>query len=494
MKCYKCNKPIPSVSTICPYCSAPVDPNYREPIDFGDISNSDYDSKNDLKAYIQEPKNRKVVIIGISTIILVIIVFAALLLSVLKPHNTDPHEYFESVISNLNDIIYDNFLGSNNAFSAEYKLDIDINGENIRFNGNYERDINSRILKIDGTMSDPEETNGGVVIDSKDFSFSSYLKDNNLYFKSEQLFNDYLYFNIDDETGLLTTKNYSLDLLINGISDALVESIKNTTINSTKESINYRGVETSTHKYYITLDNKAKIEFFKSFYTTLMDDANFLNEYARISDKKVDEVVEILNNKISDAEFRYSSDSDNDWIFAIYVVNKKIIRYYVDINDDKHETYTLEVKDDKYYFDYDVDGKNVISASLLRTTETISDETKIIYSITFDSDEYVMDINLELKVNDNALVKRQDIETYTDVSTLTDENIATIKNNLSYYTSNTELIDTIRDKFKDKCTLGLECNCEESSDTCSCILDNKIITCDKNKVTETIENDNNNLE
>ncbi len=482
MKCYKCNKPIPSVSTVCPYCSAPVDPNYKEQIDFGDIDNTDYDQKNDLKAYIQEPKNRKVVLIGLGTIIFVIVIFVALILTMFKSSKDDPQKYFNDTIELVYDYLYDNYLGSNNAFSADYKLKLDINGTKNEFVGTYERDVKSRIFKLDGTMKDPNEASGGIILDSKDFQFDSYMKDNNLYFKSDQLFNKYFHVTLPDETGLLTTKTYSLDLLVGGISDALTESIKNVVINKDNTNINYRGVKTNVKKYYFVLDNKGKTEFLTTFYESLIDDANFINEYARINGKTADDITEILKNKINDAEFRYSGESNNKTTFAIYVLNKKIIRYYIEDENKEHKIYQLDIKDEKLFFDYIKDNENIISASILKTEETLNDELTTKYAITFDYDEYVMDIYLELKIKDRPLVKREEISDSYEFGLITEEDKNILKNNLSYYTSKTQIIDTLAEKFKEKCVVGIECNCETNEDTCSCMSGNEIITCDRDKV------------
>lgn len=490
MKCYKCNKQIPSVSTVCPYCSAPVDPNYKEQIDFGNIDNTDYDNRHDLKTYIQEPKNRKVVFIGIGTILFVIIIFVALILTMLKVGKDDPRKYFDDTIELVYDYLYDNYLGSNNAFSADYKLKIDINGTSNEFVGTYERDVKSKIFKLDGTMRDPNEVTGGIILDSKDFQFDSYMKDNELYFKSEQLFNNYLHVSLPDETGLLTTKTYSLDLLVGGISDALVESMKTVTINKDTTNINYRGVKTNVKKYYFVLDNKGKNKFLTTFYETLIEDANFINEYARINNKSVDDITDILKNKVNDVEFRYSGESSDKTTFSIYVLKKNIIRYYIEDASEEYQTYQLDIKDGKLFFDYAKNSENIISASLLKTDETLNEELTTTYALTFDYGEYVTDIYLELKIKDRPLVKRKEINDAYEFGLITEEDKNILKNNLSYYTSKTDIIDTLARMFKEKCVVGIECNCEPNKNTCSCLSEGSVITCDKDKVIPVAQNDN----
>ena len=81
MKCNHCGSTVPSVSVVCPFCKEVIDPNAKPVTDFGNISDTDYDKKSTLVAYIKEPKNKKVVILGISVIVVVIIIFGALILS-----------------------------------------------------------------------------------------------------------------------------------------------------------------------------------------------------------------------------------------------------------------------------------------------------------------------------------------------------------------------------------------------------------------------------
>ena len=42
MKCFNCNKFIPDVSEVCPYCNNSVDSNKENVIDFGNIDNTSY--------------------------------------------------------------------------------------------------------------------------------------------------------------------------------------------------------------------------------------------------------------------------------------------------------------------------------------------------------------------------------------------------------------------------------------------------------------------
>lgn len=458
MKCYKCNKQIPAGSTICPYCSTPVDVSYKQEIEFGDINNIDYDNKNDLKTYIHEPKDHKTVIIAFVSTILVFFIFAFLASIVLFPTPERLDVYFIKMLDNINDYTKEKYFQSSNAMSGEYRLNLTINGETHELTGRYEKDLEKRIFNLNGIIKDSNEQTGGVILDSKEFSFDASMNDNNIYFKSEQLFSSYLNFEISDDIGLLTNKECDLDILLGGIYKGLRNSLIHVDYHRENTKINYRGLETKTNRYYFVLDNKEKINFIRNFYNSLIDNNDFINEYAHLKDKNSNEVIELFNNKITEAETKYNAEDDCLMTFSIYVNNKKIIRYYIDIIDgEEHKVYQLDIKEGKYFFDYFLNDKNEISSTLVKTEETIDGIKNINYSITFDNDEYVMDIVLDFKIDAIAKVEKRVFENYRDFKTITEDEKNILKTNLLKYTNRDDLIDKLDDYFKEKCVLGLDC-------------------------------------
>lgn len=458
MKCNKCDKQIPTSSKICPYCSTPVEVNYEQHVEFGDISNINYDQKHDLKAYVQEPKKSKSNIISILTILLIFAAFGGLAFFIFFPKEERLDKYFMRTLYNINEYIEDNFLGSNYEVGGEYKLNISINGEAYEFNGRYERDINKKILKLDGIKRDSNEYLGGVILNSKEFSFDIYSEDNNLYFKSPQLFDNYLKFDLHDDIGLLTTKDYNLDILLKGVYDGLKYSLSHIDYKKETTKINYRGYETDTDRYYFILDNKGKIKFITTFYNKLIDDTNFINECAKLNNKQSDEIIELFKNKINDVETKYSEDNNDSMTFSIYVNNKKIVRYYIDIVEENHKVYQLDIKDNKYFFDYYLNDKNEISSTLIKTEENIDGVKNINYAITFDTDKYVTDIVIDFKPDEKSQVENETIDDITDFKTITEEEKNILKSNLLKYTNRTDLVDILREYYKEKCILGIECD------------------------------------
>lgn len=487
MKCNNCNKFIPDVSTVCPYCNNPVDPNSKPNIiDFGDLDNVNLnEDKFDIKVYIKEPKNKKIVGGAIALIVFVIIIFIALIMSLFTNKSGPDYKVFTDVVSELTTFLEDNYIGTKTSSSGKYRLTAKINNQDVGFTGNYAYDVKNRLISLNGVMKDPKEATGEVLIDTRDFEFNLYLKDNNLYFQSNEIYdNPYILLPIDDETGLLTTKNYDIYSLVIGSSDALIQTLKVMPYENTQESITYLGQEVKTTKKSLVLDNKNKIKFISTFLNNLIDDSNFINEVARVRDKKSEEIIKTLENYITTSEYKYSGESSDVITFSIYYQGSKIYRMEAINKEDNKETkYQLDVGETKYYLEYFKDSENVYSATLAVTKKELENLIEKNYDITFDKEGLVSDISIFVEEDRQPNVKKQEITDYKSIKDFTDDDYFKVKSNASYYLENIKFIDDIREYYKEKCTPDLKCVCNEGEDTCNCTYNDRIIKCPRNFVT-----------
>lgn len=159
MKCNNCNKFIPDVSTICPYCKSPVDPNSKpEVIDFGDIDNLDLNQdKFDIKVYVKEPKNKKVVIGALALMVFVILIFIGLVMSLFTNKSGPDYKVFTDVVSTFSNFLEDNYISTKTSSSGKYRLTAKVNKQDFGFNGNYAYDVKNRVISLTGVMRDPKE-------------------------------------------------------------------------------------------------------------------------------------------------------------------------------------------------------------------------------------------------------------------------------------------------------------------------------------------------
>lgn len=494
MKCNNCNKFIPDVSTVCPYCNNPVDPNSKPNIiDFGDIDNVNLnDDKFDIKVYIREPKNKKVVGGAIVLIISVIVIFIALIMSLFTNKNAPDYKLFTNVIEEFSTFLEDNYISTKTSSSGKYRLTAKINKQDIGFNGTYAYDVKNKLLSLNGVMRDPKEATGEVLIDTRDFEFNLYLKDNNFYFQSNEIYdNPYILFPIDDSTGLLTTKNYDIYSLIIGSSDALIQTLKVMNYENAQESITYLGQEVKANKKSLVLDNKNKIKFISSFLNNLIDDSNFINEMARVRDKKSDEIIKTLENYITTSEYKYSGESSDVLTVSIYYRGSKIYRIELVNKEDKETKYRLDIGETKYYLEYFQDNENVYSATFAVNKKELDNLIEKNYDITFDKNGLVSDISIFVEEDKQPNVKKQEITEYKSIKDFSDDDYFKVSSNASYYLNNVKFIEDIKEYYKEKCTVDLKCVCDEGEDICNCTYNNRIIKCPKNLVTVSVPSEEN---
>lgn len=485
MKCYNCNKFIPDVSEICPYCNTPVDLTKKpQVIDFGDIDNTSYNSdKFDIKVYVQEPKNRKVVVGAIALIVFVIVIFTVLIFSMFTNKSEPDYKIFTRVVDGFAEFLEDNFVGSRYSASGKYRLTLKINNESVAFDGNYGYDIKNKIINLTGSMRDPKEQTGEVLIDTKDLVFNAYMKDNNIYFQSREIYGDeYLYFPIEDEIGILKTKNYDIYSLVIGTTDAISTALKQMSYTTEKTSITYLGKEKNVTKRTLVLDNAGKLKFYKAFLTELKDDVNFVNELARIRNKKDVDIIKTLDNYITTNEYKYSADSANKTTISVYFSKRKAYRIEMIIDEDEKEKYVFDIGETKYYLDYFKNDENMYTMTFASKIKELESLTEKNYDITLDTNEYVTDINIYLEEDKQTKVKKQDIENYKNIKEFSVDDYNKIKVNSSYYLKDVSFIDGIQEYYKEKCTPDLNCVCNSGEDTCSCTYNDSIITCPVDKI------------
>lgn len=500
MKCIKCGENIPDVSTVCPFCDHPVGVYISEEdkkkereetlatINLGDITASDYDENNklDIKTYIKEPKNKKVVIGGIVVILFVILIFGVLIMSTFSSNSDSPYRLFNDTMMDFFDFYIENYTGSEATKSGTYKLELTINNKKTGLSGTYSFDTKNRIANLTGTMKDPREQEGGIILDYRDFNFIANLVNTDLYFQSQELFNDdVIYFPITDDTGILSSKSYDLSSILMGIEDALSEGLKASSYTDESTTITYLGEQTNVNVRTLTLDNANKKAFFKAYYETLKDDTNYVNEIAHLKEIKSDDVISSLENKITEVDYKYSGDSANKTIIKIYYKGTKIYRIAAELEEEDIPNYNiqLDIGETKYYLDIFEDDKNLISSTLVVTTKEKDDVVQKTYEITFDMDDLVMDITLEIEREKRATVKKTTYDEVKNIRSFIRSDYEALKTNLSFYTSNVSWVDKIPVIFKNRCNTSLTCRCEEGEDVCNCTYNDSIIKCAKEDVT-----------
>lgn len=478
MKCNNCNSIISEDSIICPYCNKRVD----KTIEFGDINQTDYDNKLDIKAYIKEPKNKKVVIMGISVIIFVLFIFVVLIMSLFRGKVEEDYKLFSKVVSSLTEHLIDNYTGSSGTKSGEYFLELKVNGNETNFDGLYELDTKNKIFSLTGKMKDPNANTGQIIIGGKQFDFKTYYKEGELFFQSNQVYGtNYILFPIEDEYGFLSNTAYDLSTIIRALEEAIVEALKVMDYHQESAKIVYRGEEITTNKKYFLLDNAGKQKFFMKFYETLAENTNFLNEISRIQEKPSDEIKELLNSSVTKAQYAYSGTSEYQTEFALYYKKNKLYRIEALFEEENLQgrKINFDIGDNKYYLDIYQDDKNIYNATLAVNMKETTNHIIKTYDITFDSDKSVIDLSLRVEAVKQATIKKQTIANYKNIRDFTAEDYALTRSYLSGLIDDVSWLENFGALFISKCDKAYNCVCD--GDTCSCKYDEdgkmSVITC-----------------
>ena len=486
MRCINCNNVIPEASTKCPYCQSKVDPNQKTApvIDMGSVDDLNFNDKIDMMKNIKEPSNKKNVAVIAGIVCFLTFVAVMLLMMVFKGSGSNVN-FYSALVNQVSDYLDEHFLGNNAIGTGEYTITYSIDGNANEFTGEYGYDTKNKIVSLTGSMRDPNLSSGGIVVDPKAFDFSLYLKNDSLYGTFDQLSSNMILFPIDDPTGLLATKNYEINSLIHGVLDALDEVAKKApqTANGST-TIDYRGEKTSVKKKSIVLNDTNKKELYILFYKTLLDDPNFINEYARISGKKADEIKQFIQNEISTIEYKYSGTSKKETYVNVYYSGNKLYRFEIDRTKDlENDLLYIDIGETKYYVTYKKDNKKVFYFTVSVITKEVQDILNKTIQFEYE-DSKNKKISFTLKLNENLkpTLKKPSIDKYKNIRDLSEEEVNEIKGNLEYYTKDQTLVDKIRETFKNKCTSELNCTCEDGNDVCKCVYGSGFITCPKTDI------------
>lgn len=492
MKCINCGNTIPSVSLVCPHCQNPVEQNVSSAVNFGDVNDVNYGQDNDIVTGAVDTKKKKKIIVFASVLVAFVLLFIIILIVVFSSSKgAAGYELYTNKIMEVTEYLVDGYLGNASTKSGDYTLTFDIDTKNgnveREFNGNYQLDIRNKIFALTGKMRDPKEQTGEIIVNSKNLVFDAYMRESNLYLKSNQVYGDkYVLLPIEDETGLLTTKNYDLTTLVEGISESLVESLKSVRYDNSTEEITYRGKKTRLNKKSLVLDNENKKVLLLELYRNLLDDSNFVNELARVRDEKPDNIRKTLENYSKTAEYAYSGISAYKTVIDVYYKGLDIYRIEVLFDEENisDEVWRLDIGDTKDYITCFKNNKSVLDATLVKVEKEYPEYILKTYDITFDTDDFLVDATLKVKDSKKVVVKKQEITNYKNIRDFTSEDYTIVRSYMSDILEDTSWLEKFGELFQSKCSKAINCACED--ETCTCKYENngksELITCPKSEV------------
>ena len=457
MRCNNCGKTIPDTSKNCPFCNGIVDPYAKAPtIEFGTVGATDYDEKHEnslttVNKYLNDPKNKNYVKLGIVIIIVIILVFGILIASLFVGGSSKSNDkMFISVIDNTFDILDEIFNDSGHL--GTYDLTFDVNGEEYAVDGEYACKLDDRYIYLKNNIKDPSLDDSEIIISNKSLEFELISNKSELYLISNQILsNTTLNLTIDDETGLLKSERYNVSSLLEGVKTSLKKAVSTLDIKSGSEAIDYRGNKRSLSKVYVELTNEEKIKFLEKLIEELKNDSNFINEYARITGLSKNQTTKTLDNYLNNYKYRLSGNSSNVTTLSIYYSGSKIYRIDVDMDEDEKYHVYLDIGDNKYYLYVFKDNKSIIESTFSYIER--ENESTIIkdMELTFDSDQVIINAYLELReAKSGRITKVVDFDNLKKISELNEEELNVLESNLGYYLGDNNILSILNIKKEEE--------------------------------------------
>ena len=368
-------------------------------------------SSNEMDDTFVEPKKKPIGAIFLLIFLLLIIGGIAYYYFVLD----NPKTIFTTAINKVFDKI--NFEESKRSGTIDYSLNLNISSPNKEMKDTL--DIINK-FKLSGTFgidNNLNELNG--IINYKDKQLLNYniLVDSGenpaVYAKSSDLYDKIIKIELEEDESI------DYDTNINDYKQ-IVSSIKNA-LNSSLENANYE-------KKLVKLNNetvkkislKIDEEFLVNIYNKLLQDNSFISSYANIKNMTNEEISDLLNKDITDAE-------GNNEILNLYLTSFKNEFLKFEYVSDK-DSLTITKDNDKYNFDLS-ESYTSIYQGYVKLTE-VNNKNNLTFSISLIEEELNIDANIEYTIDETNKINFMDISDSVNLDELSEEETNKITENI----------------------------------------------------------------
>lgn len=237
------------------------------------------------------------------------------------------------------------------------------------------------------------------------------------YLKLDDLYDKVIYVEGTDDT--LKEDNSNEEISISSVSLDDYKSLLSSVINNFKDTLN-----TATYKKeYVKLNDKyvKKIslildnEFMTTLYGKLINDSEFVDNYAKISGLTEEEVVDELNYQISEL------DEDTYELCSLYlsILSNEFIMFEDDAGEDGVLKITKE--DNKYNFEYEQDYTLLYQGHF----KYENNDDKSMLSVNLDSieDELSVELNIDMITNKDMGIDEFDTKESVNIDDLSDDDM-----------------------------------------------------------------------
>ena len=375
-------------------------------VDQPELNSVKPETQSSLENKSERNPKKKILLILIPIILILLVVGIAISIILYKTSSTYA---YKNLVSTIGKEINNSFEKKESS-NVSFELSPEISGSG---NADFEKIINKVSLKFDSSYDSKNNKalvglianyNSKSLLDlAVQYDKDSYIFLNNLYDKPIKVESN----NLSDEIDADKIDEENVKIVVNGLVGAINKSFKKDYFTKDEQTITINDKSQKVKAISLSLNKEQYKEFSKSISNYLKNDKDFVSAYAKITNSKESEVIEDLEEDISD----FDSDNIKLTIYTMGLFNKFV---------------GMEVKQDDTLVKCIVNSEND-------------------FDITIESS---MTVKVNVKLNKtNNKINLKDTANAVDVNSLDNTALTTILNNLKkvdgYSDLNTDLKETI---------------------------------------------------
>lgn len=311
-------------------------------------------------------------------------------------------------------------IGKNNSTSGS--LSLNVNGDttdkeekifkilnNLDFSMNYGIDTKENITNIDISTN---------YYGDKLININTYIKDNNIYLSSSDLYSKYIKIENkkEDNSEKKSMTNDDYKVIINSISTAVSESLKEEYF--TKNWVKLDGK--SVNKVELLLNNNNIKIINENIINNLKNNNNFIDSFGKLIGKKTMEVKELLDKEIKEV----NSNEYSDIKISLYTKITKFVKLEITSGEDK---IVVKSNDKGYSFEIvDSEDNNTYNG----TIEINNNSDSTTYNVNV-KDSNNLEIKINNTINKTTKIEKKDVSNSVLLEDITEKEYENIINKIS---------------------------------------------------------------
>ncbi len=243
-------------------------------------------------------------------------------------------------------------------------------------------------------------------------NMSLYGEESTIYIYLEDLYDQYLQTDMEEYDSLFESAQNQKDYknILEGIRKAMVDSLKEEYFTTSTEEIDGKTVTKTT--LTIDQDNYQTVE--QDVTNTLLEDNDFIQSLANLSEKEESEIREVLNNLVEETEL--SAELEETIEISIYTSGQNFVRLEIKDAED-----SITVTKNQTQYDYKIvsstDGTYQGSITINQNDNNVSLTILVADETNENSLEIIMTSTTEYDVD----VEKQEITKFKNIDDLTTE-------------------------------------------------------------------------